>query len=55
MVPGVPAYRAVFYLSNGDITNAMAYGVTAALVIAALAIGLGIARMLTDREWGLEH
>ena len=55
MVPGVPAYRAVFYLSNGDITNAMSYGVTAALVVAALAIGLGTARMLTDREWGLEH
>ena len=55
MVPGVPAYRAVFYLSNGDITNAMSYGVTAALIVAALAIGLGIARMLTDREWGLEH
>jgi uncharacterized membrane protein YjjP (DUF1212 family) len=55
MVPGVAAYRAVFYLSNGDITNAMSYGVTAALIIAALAIGLGIARMLTDREWGLEH
>jgi uncharacterized membrane protein YjjP (DUF1212 family) len=55
MVPGVPAYRAVFYLSNGDITNAMSYGVTAALIVAALAIGLGIARMLTDRDWGLEH
>lgn len=55
MVPGVPAYRAVFYLSNGDITHAMSYGVSAALVVAALAIGLGIARMLTDRQWGLEH
>lgn len=55
MVPGVPAYRAVYYLSNGDITNAMSYGVSAALVVAALAIGLGIARMLTDREWGFEH
>lgn len=55
MVPGVPAYRAVFYLSNGDITNAMSYGVTATLIVAALAIGLGIARMLTDRQWGLEH
>lgn len=55
MVPGVPAYRAVYYLSNGDITNAMSYGVSAALVVAALAIGLGLARMLTDREWGFEH
>lgn len=55
MVPGVPAYRAVYYLSNGDITNAMSYGVSAALVVAALAIGLAIARMLTDPEWGFER
>ncbi|MCL2463508.1 MAG: threonine/serine exporter family protein [Micrococcales bacterium] len=54
MVPGVPAYRAVYYLSNGDITQAMSYGVSAALVVAALAIGLGAARMLTDRDWGFE-
>jgi len=55
MVPGVPAYRAVYYLSNGDITQAMTYGVSAALIVAALAIGLAVARMLTDREWGYEH
>lgn len=55
MVPGVPAYRAVYYLSQGDTTQALGYGVTAALVVAALAIGLAIARMLTDREWGFEH
>jgi uncharacterized membrane protein YjjP (DUF1212 family) len=54
MVPGVPAYRAVYYLSNGDITNALSYGVSATLVVAALAIGLAVARMLTDREWGFE-
>ncbi|HWB37649.1 MAG TPA: threonine/serine exporter family protein, partial [Rugosimonospora sp.] len=55
MVPGVPAYRAVYYLSNGDITSAMSYGVSAGLIVIALAVGLGIARMLTDREWGFEH
>lgn len=54
MVPGVPAYRAVYHLSNGEITQALSYGVSAALVVAALAIGLAIARMLTDREWGFE-
>ena len=55
MVPGVPAYRAVYYLSNGDVARALEYGVSAALVVAALAIGLAVARMVTDREWGYEH
>lgn len=55
MVPGVTAYRAVFHLSNGDTTQALAYGVQAALVIVALAVGLAVARMLTDREWGFER
>lgn len=55
MVPGVSAYRAVFYLSNGDTTEALAYGVQAGLVVVALSVGLAVARMLTDREWGFEH
>ncbi|HEY0189254.1 MAG TPA: threonine/serine exporter family protein [Cellulomonas sp.] len=55
MVPGVAAYRAVFYLSNGDTTTALAYGVQAALVVVALTVGLGVARMLTDREWAFER
>jgi uncharacterized membrane protein YjjP (DUF1212 family) len=55
MVPGVLAYRAVFHISNGDTVEALAYGVEAALVVAALAIGLAIARMLTDRTWAYER
>ena len=55
MVPGVPAYRAVYYISNGDTMQALGYGVSAALIVTALAVGLAIARMLTDREWGFEH
>ncbi|GIG41769.1 threonine/serine ThrE exporter family protein [Cellulomonas phragmiteti] len=55
MVPGVPAYRAVYYLSNGDVPQALTYGVSAALVVTALAVGLAVARMCTDREWGFEH
>nr|WP_308439494.1 threonine/serine exporter family protein [Cellulomonas marina] len=55
MVPGVTAYRAVFALSEGDTTQALASGVQAVLVVAALAIGLAVARMLTDREWAFEH
>ncbi|WP_208012528.1 threonine/serine exporter family protein [Cellulomonas shaoxiangyii] len=55
MVPGVGAYRAVYHLSNGDVTTALEYGVPAALVVTALAVGLAVARMVTDREWGFEH
>ncbi len=55
MVPGVTAYRAVFYLSNGDTTQALAYGFQAALVVTAIAIGLAVARMLTDKAWAFER
>lgn len=55
MVPGVTAYRAVFALSEGETGDALVYGVQAALVVVALSIGLAVARMLTDRQWGFEH
>lgn len=55
MVPGATAYRAVFHLSNGATTEALAAGVQAALVVVALSIGLAVARMLTDPEWGFER
>lgn len=55
MVPGVLVYRAVFHISNGRTVQALDYGVQAALVVAALAIGLAIARMLTDRTWAFER
>lgn len=55
MVPGVAAYQAVYDLSQGHLGDALTHGVLAGLVVAALAIGLAIARMLTDREWGFEH
>lgn len=55
MVPGASAYRAVFFLNNGDMTQAIAYGMQAGLVVVAIAIGLAGARMLTDRNWAFEH
>ncbi|MFI2105233.1 threonine/serine exporter ThrE family protein [Isoptericola sp. NPDC019693] len=55
MVPGAAAYRAIYYVSNGDTTQALAYAVDAGLVVAALAIGLAVARMLTDRAWSFER
>ncbi|WP_426593567.1 threonine/serine ThrE exporter family protein [Cellulomonas sp. McL0617] len=55
MVPGVLLYQSVFSISNGDTIDALAAGVEAALVVASLAIGLAIARMLTDRTWAYER
>ena len=55
MVPGTAAYRAVFYLNNGDTTQGLASGFQAALVIVAIAIGLAAARMLTDKAWAFER
>lgn len=55
MVPGAAAYRAVFFLNNGDMTQAIAFGMQAALVVVAIAIGLAVARMLTDRAWAFER
>lgn len=55
MVPGVLAYQSVFHISNGDTVEALAAGVEAALVVASLAIGLAIARMLTDRTWAYDR
>lgn len=55
MVPGAAAYRAVYHLNNGATVQAMAYAVEAGLVVVALAIGLAVGRMLTDRSWLVER
>lgn len=51
MVPGAAAYRAVYFLNTGETIDALAYGVQACFVIIALAIGLTVARTVTDRSW----
>ena len=48
MVPGTAAYRAIYYLNDGQTVEALAYGVEATLIVIALAIGLTVARGLTD-------
>ncbi|MGO1316030.1 MAG: threonine/serine ThrE exporter family protein [Cellulomonadaceae bacterium] len=55
MVPGVAAYRAVYFLNNSDMNMALGYAVQAGLVVMALAIGLAFGRMLTDRNWLFER
>ncbi|WP_243077304.1 threonine/serine exporter ThrE family protein [Microbacterium sp. SS28] len=52
MVPGAAAYRAIVATIDGDTVSAVQHGVQAVSVVVALAIGLTVARILTEREWG---
>ncbi|GAA5038492.1 threonine/serine exporter ThrE family protein [Microbacterium fluvii] len=52
MVPGAASYRAIVAMIDGDTVPAIQYGVEAVSVVVALAIGLTVARILTEREWG---
>lgn len=51
MVPGAAAYRAITGVIAGDTLLAIQNGFTAVFVVVALAIGLTVARVLTEREW----
>jgi len=42
------------FLNAGKITLALADGVRATLVVVCLAVGLAIARVVTDRGWTLD-
>lgn len=55
MVPGAAAYRAIVATIDGDTVSAVQYGVQAVSVVVALAIGLTVARIITEREWGREE
>lgn len=54
MVPGAAAYTGLVALSQGDLLPAIEFGVEATLVIGSLAIGLALARLLTDRDWAFQ-
>ncbi len=51
MVPGSAAYEALVSLSRNALLPALSNGLEAGLVVLALALGLAVARILTDREW----
>ncbi|WP_029067739.1 threonine/serine ThrE exporter family protein [Jonesia quinghaiensis] len=51
MVPGAAGYRAIHYLNSGDTLQALAYGVEAVFIVIAIAIGLTMARSVTDLNW----
>ena len=54
MIPGAAAFRVLVFLNDGQITLALANGVQAAIITASLAVGLAIARVVTDRSWTLD-
>ena len=49
MIPGVPLYRSLTYLNNGQTMEALEQLSTVLFTIVAIGIGLAISRMLTDR------
>lgn len=51
MIPGVPFYRAISAIDNGNVGGAVEQMVTIFLVIAAIGAGLAAARMITDNLW----
>ena len=54
MIPGSAAYRCLVYMNAGDFVAAAGYGLQAFFEIVSLAVGLTVARMLTEREWSRE-
>lgn len=55
MIPGVPLYRAITAINNGEVGNALSEVVTVILVIASIGVGLAVARMATDRNWLMDE
>ncbi len=55
MIPGVPLYRALAFLSSGNTTEALVALFEVVFVISAIGIGLSLSRMLTDTEWLVEN
>lgn len=51
MVPGAAAYRSIVSVIDGDTLLALQSGMQAVFVVMALAVGLTVGRILTEREW----
>ncbi len=54
MIPGARIYKTMVNLNQGVSTEAVASGLDAALVMLAIAVGLVIAKLLTDPTWSFE-
>jgi uncharacterized membrane protein YjjB (DUF3815 family) len=51
LVPGIPAYETLFHFSAGDVLAGLNSAVRATLITGAIALGLGVARIVVEREW----
>ena len=51
MIPGVPFYRAITAVNQGETLTAFASIAEVSFVILAIGVGLAISRMLTDPGW----
>lgn len=51
MVPGAAMYRTMYWLNVGQVGKALGFGADAVLTVIAIACGLAVARMATDRNW----
>lgn len=54
MIPGTSVYKVFVYFGQDDIAGGLQSAIEAAFGIGALACGIGVGRILTDREWGFE-
>ncbi len=54
MVPGAASYRAIVATIDGDTVAAVEFGILAVFIVIALAVGLTVARVVTEREWGTD-
>jgi uncharacterized membrane protein YjjB (DUF3815 family) len=54
MIPGTTVYKVFVYFGQNDIFSGLQSAIEAAFGIGALACGIGVGRILTDREWGFE-
>jgi uncharacterized membrane protein YjjB (DUF3815 family) len=51
MVPGMYLYQSMFYMGDFIAGDAVMWTIRAWMVIAFLPMGLGLARILTDKRW----
>jgi uncharacterized membrane protein YjjB (DUF3815 family) len=51
MIPGTAMYRMMYWFNAENTVRALGFGVDAVLAVLAIAIGLAVARMLTDPAW----
>lgn len=55
IIPGTSVYKVLVYFHQNDILGGLQSAVQAGFGIGAIATGIGVARIITDPEWGFER